>query len=86
MDYLQQRVEMPIAGTVRFELPGEDEMLAEGLHPEAVRKLLAAQWLEEMVADVRETPEYCEPDDSPEQVLGYARDVVVEYLRKRFEL
>ena len=33
-----------------------------------------------------ETPDFCEPEDSREQVERYARDVVVEYIRKRFEL
>ena len=36
-----------------------------------------------MVADIIDTPEFAEPDESPEQVLQYARDVVVEYFRKR---
>jgi hypothetical protein len=36
--------------------------------------------------DVRETPAFCDPDDPPEQVLRCARDVVGEYIRKRFQL
>jgi hypothetical protein len=39
-----------------------------------------------MVTDVIETPEMCESDDSPHQVLEYARDVVSEYIRKRAAL
>jgi len=84
--YLEARVE-PVPGSspaVRFELPGREAMLAGGLHPDAVERLLAAPWLAEMVDDVLETPEFCAPDDSPGQVLRYARDVVGEYVRKRF--
>ena len=43
-------------------------------------------WWDEMVADIVETPDMCAPDDSPQQVLGYAKDVVSEYIRKRFPL
>jgi hypothetical protein len=39
-----------------------------------------------MVADIIETPEMCDPEDAPEQVLQYARDVVAEYIRKRASL
>ncbi len=39
-----------------------------------------------MVTDVVETPSRCDPADPPEQVLAYARDVVEEYIRKRFPL
>ena len=47
---------------------------------------LEAPWWDEMVADIVETPAMCEPDDPPEQVLEYARDVVSEYIRKRARL
>lgn len=86
--YLEERVE-PAPGSspaLRFELPDREALLAAGLHPEAVKKLLDSSWLPEMVADVLETPEFCAPEDSPEQVLRYARDVVGEYVRKRIEL
>jgi hypothetical protein len=72
--------------TIEFERPCKAELLNAGLNPEGVRRLLAAPWLEEMVSEVLETPEFCEPGDSPEQVLRYARDVVGEYIRKRFPL
>ena len=86
--YLESRVRLAEEGsrTVAFEMPGEAELLEAGLNPEGVRRLLAASWLPEMVAEVLETPEFCEPGDSPEQVLRYARDVVGEYIRKRFPL
>ena len=86
--YLEERVE-PASGSssaMKFELPGRESMLAAGLHPEAVQRLLDAPWLQEMVSEVLETPEFCAPDDPPDQVLRYARDVVGEYIRKRFSL
>ena len=72
--------------TVAFACPTEDEMVTAGLNPDGVRQLLTAPWWAEMVEEVVETPEFCEPGDPPEQVLRYARDVVVEYIRKRFTL
>ncbi len=91
MEYLRQRVEFhteSIEGRVkvRFDTPSLAEMEAAGFDPEGSQRLLAAPWWEEMVADVLETPEMCEPDDTPDQVLEYARDVVSEYIRKRFTL
>lgn len=88
MAYLERRVCLADQGsrTIEFEMPGEGELLEAGLNPEGVRRLLAAPWLSDMVSEVLETPEFCEPGDSPEQVLGYARDVVGEYIRKRFPL
>ncbi len=71
---------------VSFDEPTAEEMLAAGLHPGAVRRVLAAPWWREMIEDIVETPRFCDPDDSPEDVLRYARDVVGETLRKRFEL
>lgn len=86
MEYLQERVHMPDARSVAFELPDESTMVEAGLHPDAIHQLLGAPWLDEMVSDIRETPEYCAPDEAPDQILQYARDVVAECLRKRFVL
>jgi hypothetical protein len=88
MAYLERRVCLADQGsrTIVFEMPDEGELLEAGLNPEGVRRLLAAPWLSDMVSEVLETPEFCEPGDSPEQVLRYARDVVGEYIRKRFPL
>jgi hypothetical protein len=72
--------------SIAFEMPGETALLAAGLNPEGVHRLLAAPWLSEMVSEVQETPEFCEPEESSEQLLRYARDVVGEYIRKRFTL
>jgi hypothetical protein len=71
---------------IEFRVPDESTLLAARLHPVGVRRLLDAAWLAEMVADVRETPRFCDPGESADQVLRYARDVVSEYIRKRFPL
>jgi hypothetical protein len=91
MAYLQDRVQLgsedddgPIV--IVFQTPTADEMVQAGLHPGGSGRILSVQWWEEMAEEIVETPEMCEPDDSPEQVLQYARDVVVEYIRKRFPL
>jgi hypothetical protein len=91
MDYLRQKVHLqdPTADgqvVIGFNPPSADEMAQAGLHPEGSQQILDAPWWEEMVTDVVETPEMCDPEDPPEQVLDYARDVVVEYLRKRAKL
>ncbi len=86
MRYLEERVHVTADSKVQFELPDESRMLADGIHPEAVAQLLAAPWLEEMVVDVRETPEFCEPGETAEQILRLARDVIQEYIRKRFQM
>ena len=39
-----------------------------------------------MVEEIVETPVICDPDDPPDLILEYARDVVSEYIRKRFDL
>jgi len=87
MSYLSQRVRLGEDGrSVVFSRPDPEEMITAGLDSDGSRRLLGAPWLEEMIEDVVETPEFCEPSDSGEQVLRYARDVVIEYIRKRFTL
>ena len=72
--------------TITFRAPTEAEMIAAGLNADGVKRLLGFSWWQEMVADIIETPEFCEPDDPPQQVLTYAKDVVSDYIRKRFPL
>ena len=86
--YLERHVLLSDRGSpgIDFEIPTEGAMLEAGLDPDGVHRLLAAPWLSEMATEVRETPEFCEPGDAPEQILRYARDVVCEYIRKRFTL
>ena len=68
---------------VGFDVPTSVEMAPAGLEPEGGREILDAPWWDEIVTDIVETPEMCDPGDPPEPVLGYARDVVSEYIRKR---
>ena len=91
MTYLRERVlivpqETKDQVTITFTEPTEEEMIAAGLHVEGVKRILRVPWWQEMVADIIETPDMCDPDESPPQVLEYAKDVVSEYIRKRFSL
>lgn len=91
MEFLRGRVHLETGDTadqvvIRFDVPSVEEMAAAGLNAEGSQSLLAAPWWDEMVTDVVETPEMCEPDDTPEEVLEYARDVISEYIRKRATL
>ena len=91
MEFLRERVHLADHAphgevAVAFDAPTADEMAKAGLDPEGCDRLLAAPWWDEMVTDIVETPEMCDEDDSPQEVLGYARDVVSEYIRKRAKL
>jgi hypothetical protein len=91
MAYLRERVHLGSKETrspivITFLAPTEEEMIDAGLNAEGVKRLLRFPWWEEMVTDIIETPDYCDPSDSPQQVLEYARDVVSDYIRKRFPL
>jgi hypothetical protein len=88
VDYLQNRVQLAQAGerTIVFGPPGAEEMISEGLDEATVRRLVAVPWWSEMVDDVVETPDFAEPGATPDVVLEYARDVVQEYIGKRFPL
>ena len=87
MTYLEERVmlESPEGRKLVFQPPTAAEMALAGLNPQGSARLLAEPWWNEMVNDVLETPDFCEPDEKPEQLLRYARDVVQEYIRKRFK-
>jgi hypothetical protein len=87
IDFLESEVRMSPTGAreLTFAVPSEQALLAEGFEPDWVSQLIGAPWLEKMVQDVLETAEFCDPSDSPEQVLRFARDVVGEYIRKRFK-
>lgn len=91
MEFLREQVHLRDPGEdgavcVGFDVPTVDQMAGAGLNAEGASQVLGAPWWDEMVEDIVETPEMCEPDDSPEQVLQYAKDVVTEYIRKRAEL
>jgi hypothetical protein len=91
MEYLRKEVRLgpkesksPVV--ITFLAPTEEEMISAGLNAEGVKRLLKVPWWDELVTDIIETPEYCDPSDSPQQVLEYARDVISDYIRKRFPL
>lgn len=91
MNYLRGCVSLGESSTeecidVIFDAPTHDQMTAAGLDAQGSEQILNAPWWDEMVEDIVETPEMCEEDDTPEQVLEYARDVVSEYIRKRAEI
>ena len=84
--WLQSRIALDDSGervTIKFDEPGADEFIKQGFDQEAVKLTIESSWWKEMVTDIIETPEFAEPGDSPEQVLSYARDLVVEYVGKR---
>ena len=91
MTYLRDKVELstddaenPIV--INFFAPSAEKMIDAGLNAEGVNEILSASWWEEMVTDIIETPDFCDPEDSSEQVLEYAKDVISDYIRKRVKL
>jgi hypothetical protein len=88
IEYLEGRVSL-VPGESRrivFRGPSEQEMMDAGVHVEAARQVLDSSWYTEMIEDVVETPEFCSPEEPEDELLRYARDVVGEYVRKRFRL
>jgi hypothetical protein len=86
--YLQNRVVQSPDDerVIVFDPPAAAEMVADGLDRATVDALMASPWWSEMMDDVVETPDFAGPDEAAEVVLGYARDVIEEYVRKRFPL
>ena len=84
--WLQSRVNLGDGGdgiTISFAEPNAADLRGRGFEDDVIALTLERGWWSEMATDVVETPEFAEPDESPEQVLQYARDVVSEYIRKR---
>jgi hypothetical protein len=86
--YLQGLVvlDSPDERTVVFNAPDAERMIADGLDEHTVHRLLDVPWWSEMVDDIIETPDFAAPEEPPEAVLGYARDVIQEYVGKQFPL
>ena len=85
-EWIQSRVNLADSTdgiAITFDAPEPDDFESAGFAPEAIELTLQSAWWPEMATDIVETPDFAEPGESPEQVLGYARDVVVEYIRKR---
>ena len=91
MQYLRDRVVLADGSVdgevaIEFRVPTVDDMVGDGLDEDGSRSILDSSWWGEMVSDVVETPDMCEPNDPPARVLDYARDVISEYIRKRATL
>lgn len=69
--------------TISFDEPTAADFENQGFSADAISLALEAGWWAEMATDIVETPEFAAPGESPERILSYARDVVVEYVRKR---
>ena len=84
-EWIQSRVGLGDgdAISITFDEPTAEDFAGQGLGDEAVTLTLGSAWWAEMATDIVETPDYAEPGESDDQILGYARDVVVEYVRKR---
>lgn len=86
---LEARVSLEAPGpppVIAFAAPDPADLGRLGAAADEVRRLLDAPWWPEMVADIHDTPGFCAAEETPETVLRYARDVVSEYVRKRFPL
>jgi hypothetical protein len=87
MVWIESRVELAADGVgIAFDEPGSADFRARGFDDEVIAATLGSSWWAEMATDIVETPEYAEPGESPDQILGYARDVVSEYIRKRLDV
>ena len=86
--YLQDRVAWSPGGdrVIVFEPPGVEAMAADGIDEATARAVTGSPWWPELVDDVIETPDFAGPDESRDTVLGYARDVVSEAIRKRMTI
>jgi hypothetical protein len=85
--WLEQRIRCARTSgvtTVTFDPPTAADLVPIGVDEGDGARLLAAPWWPEMVADIVGTPAFCGADEDLDTVLRYARDVVGEYLRKRF--
>lgn len=85
-EWIQGRVALADATdgiAITFDEPSADDFAQAGFSPEAVERTLESDWWAEMATDIVETPDFAEPNESPSQVLQYARDVVKEYVAKR---
>jgi hypothetical protein len=85
-EWIQNRVNLAMNGegiVIAFDEPGSGDFTEAGFTSEAVELTLHSDWWAEMATDIVETPDFAEPNESPEQVLQYARDVVKEYVAKR---
>jgi len=69
---------------VRFDAPSIQDLMHLGIPEDEARRLLGAPWWDEMAAEIVDTPSFCAAGEPAATVLRYARDVVGEYIRKRY--
>lgn len=86
--FLQERVLLDKEGpdnrvSIKFIIPTQEEMKISHLNEDLAQQILSSDWCNDMTNDIIETPEFCDPDDSPQQILKYAKDVAAEYIMKR---
>jgi hypothetical protein len=88
--FLKDRIKIEKQGgddtfVVSFDNPTYEEVLSANINPTVIDAVLKSSWWEEMITDIIETPDFCDPEADEEEVLRYARDVVFEYIGKRIE-
>ena len=66
-----------------FDEPDAEDFKSTGFYGEIIELTLYSSWWDEMISDLIETPDFAEPGDSTEIVLGYACDLIQEYVSKR---
>ncbi|NIO29556.1 MAG: hypothetical protein GTO29_13495 [Candidatus Latescibacteria bacterium] len=84
--WLQSRISMDNTAdgiVIKFDEPTAADFIAQGFDEETVNLTIKSSWWSEMVTDIIETPDFVDPEESPEQILKYARDLVFEYVGKR---
>lgn len=87
-EYLEDRVKLANAKEkdIVFEPPTVAEITAAGLDESTFKRMTSTSWWPEMVDDIIETPDFAEPDATPAVILGYAKDVIREYIGKNFDI
>jgi len=66
-----------------FDELDAENFVSAGFDGEIIELTLYSSWWDEMMSDLIETPDFAEPGDSPETILGYACDLIQEYVSKR---
>lgn len=66
-----------------FDEPRAGDFSTQSFGADVIGLTLERDWWDEMATDIVESPDFAEPDETPGQVLSYARDVASEYIRKR---
>lgn len=87
IDFLKTRItlsESQNTVNILFNSPDQNEISGAGISTEGMNMLLSSNWWHDMENDIINTPDFCDPDDPPDQILKFAQDVVTEYIGKNF--